>query len=170
MCWLQKHFLVLSTCFTISISRVSLRSRNSLYNSNYENPSESYVGPSSYTTSFGGDYPGYGNYGSYMNLRNPQISSSYMSFGPSSENDGFSSTSYVNYPQTTVNQGSFQHQSNSAYSTSQQWPEQPQSSSINSDAKPISQHIEITKPVAVPVYKRFPYPVAKRFPGIYLGF
>lgn len=137
---------------------------------NFKSSPESYAGPSSYTTSFGSDYPGYGNFGTMLNTKNPEISSSYSSFGPSSEHSGFGSTSYTNYPQTVQyeNYKPQQDQGSSYQTLSQSWPSQSSSShdtpSNNEEATPISQHVEITKPIVVPVYKKFPYPVSKRFP------
>lgn len=144
----------------------------SFSSNNYRNPSESYVGPSSYTTSFGSDYPGFGNYGTMINFRNPQISSSYSSFGPSSENNEFGSTTFVNYPPTFEQSFSQQNQAPSSYTGSQSWPVQTNSQNIPQpiptpsygQVTPISQHVEVTKPVVVPVYKKFPYPVSKKFP------
>lgn len=142
----------------------------SFSSNNYANPSESYVGPSSYTTSFGSDYPGFGNFGSMMDLRNPQISSSYSSFGSMSGNNDFGSTTYVNYP-PTVEQGNSQNQASSSYTSSQSWPAQShsqtfpqQTASYGQEETPISQHVEVTKPIVVPVYKKFPYAVSKKFP------
>lgn len=136
-------------------------------NLNYRNPSESYVGVSSYSTSFGSDYPGFGNFGQLMNLKNPQISSSYSSFGPSSQANEFGSTTYINYP-PTIQQGSQNLQTPSSYTS---WPSsqsQPQTfsyqTSSTAEETPISQHVEVTKPVVVPVYKKFPYVVSKKFP------
>jgi hypothetical protein len=148
---------------------------------NFNTNSNSYVGPSSYETSFsrlpyGSDYPGYGNFGSMMNMKNPSFSSSYTSFGPSTTNS-FGSTSYINYPETVVKENSY-YQGNS-YS-SEQWPAKQNPSvpgliniaqNLNpagqdSSGKTLSQHIEVTKPIAVPVYKRFPYAVPKNFPVV----
>lgn len=239
--------MILSACAAKCLS-YNLRNRNSLYRlNNFGGQSESYSGPSSYTTSFSSDYPGYGNFGPMMNVKNPLISSSYSSYGPSEGNGGFGSTSYVNYPQS--DSGSSQNQG--SFKINQLWPSQSSSSNFGSagysssnhaspnfgsssfsssdyppnhgssgfssssyspnhgsssyslpnygsssqssssfqdtkstfgEATPISQHVEITKPVAVPVYKKFPYPgrtnlmrlklktllscylVAKRFP------
>lgn len=211
-------FIILSLCVFDSFELRKIRRKNSgLKFNNYRSSAESYVGPSSYTSSLMNDYPGYGNFGPLMNMKNPQISSSYSSFGPSSENSGFGSTSYVNYPPTVEHQqinpqnlfsaafASLQsHQGNSqrapqfssgeyrpinshpassyhipsnpassfpfnsnSYSSSQSWP-QPSlghhtGTTSYGEATPISQHVEITKPVAVPVYKKFPYAVSKNF-------
>lgn len=135
---------------------------------NFASSPESYAGPSSYTTSFGSDYPGYGDFGSMINVKNPPISSSYSSFGPSTENSGFSSTSYTNYPQTVQYENYKSQQGISSFQSSNQpWSSQSvthDTSPNHQEATPINQHVEITKPVVVPVYKKFPYPVAKRFP------
>lgn len=142
--------------------------------SGYDAGSESYTGPSSYTTSFQSDYPGYGNYGSTLNLKNPPITSSYSSFGPSSENKEFGSTTFVNYPPTYEHESSPpQNYERPSFASSQAWPAQATPSQAFSSAStsgssygeetPISQHVEVTKPIAVPIYKRFPYPVAKKF-------
>jgi hypothetical protein len=138
---------------------------------NFASSAENYVGPSSYKTSFGSDYPGFGNFGSLMNVKSPQISSSYSSFGPSSDNSEFGSTSYTNYPQNVEYERSKEHKYSHQFS-SESFP--PHSSSVSETSSQysespisehtISQHVEVTKPIVVPVYKRFPYPVAKRFP------
>lgn len=139
----------------------------------YSSSSESYVGPSSYTTSFGGDYPGYGNYGSLLNTGNPEYTSSYSSYGPESEpGKGFSSTSYVNYPSSTsvIQDSPSQQPSLPAnwqnsyfnYLSSLKIPTSP--NPTQSEPTQISEHIEITKPIVVPVYKKFPYAVSKKFP------
>lgn len=185
--------MILSACAAKCLS-YNLRNRNSLYRlNNFGGHSESYSGPSSYTTSFPSDYPGYGNFGPMMNVRNPLISSSYSSYGPSEGSGGFGSTSYVNYPQSD----SGSSQSQGGFNSNQLWPSQSSgySSSTNhaspnfgssghsssgyspnygssshsspsfqdtkstyGESTPISQHVEITKPIAVPVYKKFPYP------------
>lgn len=168
----QKALFIISAMVTRSSSAIYFISRQGYPPSftNFASSPESYAGPSSYTTSFGSDYPGYGDFGSLMNVRNPQISSSYSTFGPSTGSSGFTSTSYVNYPQTTQQENS---KPQSSYASSfptqnQAWLPQSSSSSLASNQQeegiPISQHVEITKPIVVPVYKKFPYPVAKRFP------
>ena len=134
---------------------------------NFKTSSESYVGPSSYTTSFGNDfsndYPGYGNFGSLMSVRNPQISSSYETFGPYSGSNDFGSTSYTNYP-PSIEYESLKQPSYSSQMTAQSFPTHAhETSQHHYEEKPISQHVEITKPIVVPVYKKFPYPVAKKF-------
>lgn len=140
--------------------------------SGYDEGSESYTGPSSYTTSFQNDYPGYGNYGSILNMKNPPITSSYSSFGPSSESNSFGSTSFVNYPPTYENANSSpQNPFRPSFTSSQAWPSQANPSQVynsgtstyGEETDTISQHIEVTKPIAVPIYKRFPYPVEKKF-------
>lgn len=161
---------MLSTCVAQELS----------YN-RYENPTETYIGPSSYTTSFDNDYSDYGNYDGMLNVRNPQISSSYSSFRPSNHNE-FGSTSYINYP-PTVEHGDYpstdelessQPQEISSNSPPQQQPEQSyeqpfyettnQTMTSYGEETPISQHIEITNPVLIPIYKKLPYAVSKPFP------
>lgn len=156
-------------CFTESFAAIFSKNKQSRqgFDLNEAN-AETYTGQSSYATSFGSDYPGYGNYGSTMNMKNPQISSSYTSFGPSSESNSFGSTTFVNYPPTYEHATSSQNFFRPSYTSNQAWPAQenlPQSySSVNyGEQTPISQHVEVTKPIAVPIYKKFPYPVAKRF-------
>lgn len=227
-------------------------------------PTETFSGPSSYATSFGNNFPASGNYGSNLNLRNPQITSSYSTYGPSAENAEFGSTTYINYPPQSVQSSSnghiYQHgdhsflqpsinlasisgqiyPSSNIYSTSQnshiplqgsyypssgvaetsqpsyisssssgqesaqtgyypspdsihdttQASYSPSSGSSSTSYYPskygftsqvgqsqnqypaatieepalLSQHFEVTKPVVVPVYKKFPYAVNKRFP------
>lgn len=230
------RFIILSLCVLDSFELRKIRRKNwgAKFN-NYRSSSDSYVGPSSYTSSQVNDYPGYGNFGPLMNMKNPQISSSYSSFGPSSDSSSFGSTSYVNYPPTVEHQqinpqnlfsaafaslqahqgnsqrapqftsgeykpassypassypvnshsaSSYPTHSNSATSyqilsnpassyqnsnsySSQSWPHASlghhTGTSSYGEATPISQHVEITKPVAVPVYKKFPYPVSKNF-------
>lgn len=164
------------------------------------NPIESYVGPSSYTTSYStsniNDYPAVGNFGSLLNMRNPQITSSFSSYGPS-ESGELESTSYINYPPqtTTIIHDESPIQSHkpsppqfnpqNAISTSNfnfiNHPVSPSSSQSFNPQIPhdfaslisstfdnlaanlpppssevISEHIEVTKPVVVPVYKKFP--------------
>lgn len=234
-------------------------------NNQVQRPTETFSGPSSYVTSYGNNFPASGNYGALLNLRNPPITSSYSTYGPSSENAEFGSTTYINYPpqnvqspsnghiyqngdhsflQPSINLASISGQSypsSNIYSTSQsshiplQGSYYPSSeaaetsqpsyiSSSNSGHEPaqsgyypskesihdttqasytpssgsssssyfpskygftsqvqgqsqnqyaaasieeptlLSQHFEVTKPVVVPVYKKFPYAVNKRFP------
>lgn len=133
---------------------------------------ESYVGPSSYTTSFGNDYPSYGDYGSLMNTNNPDFSSHYSVYGgEDSGNKEFGSTSYFNYPSSEIRDASSTYQPPFSQTTSSSlpsnWPSQltnAVSSTGGSNVTPLSQHIEVTKPIVVPVYKSFPYPVSKKFP------
>lgn len=156
---------------------LSIRLAQSVLCQNYGGPAESYVGPSSYTTStFGKDYPGFGDYGQMTNFKNPQITSSYSTFGTSShDNNEFGSTTYVNYPPSSTDfqghQGNYQQ--TSSYSSSQSWPGQSNYQSYSyptfspptyGQETPISQHVEVTKPIVVPIYKKFPYAVSKRFP------
>lgn len=55
---------------------------------------------------FGEDFPGAGNYGQ-VNYQNPDISSSYSTYGPNANSD-FGSITYTNYPPTTTSiDGSF---------------------------------------------------------------
>lgn len=169
-----------------------------------------------------------------MNSKDPPISSSFSSFGPSSDSSEFGSTSYINYPPTFERENS-EPKFNSIFTPNQDHPalsgytghstpytghSSPYTSSSNylddnfkshkdsyqgkpessdffkgysspssgnnyqddyykstkdsyqnsfssqthSEEVPISQHVEITRPVVVPVYKKFPYPVSKRFP------
>ena len=49
---------------------------------------------------FGEDFPGAGNYGQ-VNYQNPDISSSYSTYGPNANSD-FGSVTYTNYPSTTT--------------------------------------------------------------------
>lgn len=146
---------------------------NSNKNSDLPRSSESYV--ESYTTSFGSDYSGFGDYSAMLNIKNPQISSSYTSFGLPSVNNKFGSTSFVNYPQSNGlnDSGSSKYPNSVTHPSSYETPSQFSttygggftSSSSHEEATPISQHVEVTRPVAVPVYKKFPYPVSKKFPG-----
>lgn len=167
---------------------------------NFINPVESYGGPSSYTTSYStsniNDYPAVGNFGSLLNMKSPQITSSFSSYGPS-ESGELESTSYINYPpQTTTiihdespiqshKPFTLQYNPQSAISTSNFnlinhsnpfSPSQSFNPQIPHDfaslisstfdnlaanlpppsSEVISEHIEVTKPVVVPVYKRFP--------------
>lgn len=126
---------------------------------------------------------GYGNYGNLLQTSNPEFTSSYSSYGPvGSQGTGeFTSASYHNYPPVNVvQQPTFTRQYQSYPSS----PSQPTNfenlysnflSSINKppaattpstseEPKAISQHIEVTKPIVVPVYKKFPYAVSKKFP------
>lgn len=142
----------------------------SFFYNEHQNPTESYIGPSSYTTSFENDFPDYGNHNGLINVKNPPFSSTYSSFGPSTDNIEFGSTSYVNYPPTYEYENSQPQQT----SSSQSWPDSSykeplyestgNTESSYGEETPISQHIEITKPVVVPVYKKFPYAVPKKFP------
>lgn len=176
--------------------------RQDFHANNFINPIESYIGPSSYTTSYStsniNDYPSIGNYGHLLSMNNPQITSSFSSFGPS-ESGELESTSYINYPpQTTTiihDESPIQSPrpsnppqlSQSAISTSNfnlfnrpSFP--PTNFSFNHpipqdfaslisqsfdnyaanvnlpppSSEVISEHIEVTKPVVVPVYKKFP--------------
>lgn len=172
------------------------KNRQDFHVNNFINPVESYIGPSSYSTSDINDYPAVGNFGHLLNMNNPQITSSFNSYGPS-ENGELESTSYINYPpQTTIidhgespiqnHQFPFNHfNPQNAISTAnfnlfnQQIspsknlsfnPQIPQDfaslisstfDNLSSNLPPpssevISEHIEVTKPVVVPVYKRFP--------------
>lgn len=189
--------------------------------SNFINPVESYAGPSSYTTSFTSsditDYPSVGNYGNFLNMKDPQITSSFSSFGPSETSENFGSTSYINYPpQTTTifhdespkqpqNQATFFPQQNQEITNFADAFKNQQETSFNSaflgnqgnsffgnqanyadlgnqangfppnfssfissaldnyagnlppsTSEVISEHVEVTKPVVVPVYKKFP--------------
>jgi hypothetical protein len=176
-----------------------VKNRQDFHVNNFINPIESYIGPSSYTTSYStsniNDYPAVGNYGSLLNMNNPQIASSFSSFGPS-ESGELESTSYINYPpQTTTivhGDGSIQNQKPSSSSFNPQnaistsnfnlnnHPIQHSSQSFNyqipqdfaslisstfdnlaanlppPSSEVISEHIEVTKPVVVPIYKKFP--------------
>lgn len=110
-----------------------------------------------------------------MNLKHPQITAAYTSFGPSEGND-FSSTSYTNYPSSTVvevipesvRNGSSESSYTANISNDSQMQLPPNLSALFSSSSnqevPISQHIEVTKPIVVPVFKKFPYPVSKDFP------
>lgn len=114
------------------------QNRQSFHHNNFINPVESYIGPSSYetpsyTTSDINDYPSIGNYGQHLDMKNPQISSSYSSFGPSESSKEFGSTSYTNYPPQTVHEQLIIHDetpssnykpSSSTFFTQNQTPEQ----------------------------------------------
>jgi hypothetical protein len=139
-------------------------------------PIESYDGPSSYATSFrfppSNDYPSSGNYGNLINLKNPHVETSYTSFGPS-HGDEFGSTTYINYPELISYENTVDHDGESLVSghdiTSYLTQNLPFASNLSStsftqEEIPISQHIEVTKPIVVPVYKKFPYAVPKKFP------
>lgn len=166
-----------------------------------------YKGPSSYSTSFSSDYAGSGNFG-HLNMNSPAISTSYSAYGPTENND-FSSTSYINYPPSASNTYSSSHfplgetlqsgyapssissssGSSSSFSYTNNHSAPPATSyGVPEQATPISQHIEVTRPIAgkftrnfmydivldevfhliisiwfsVPVYKKFPVPVNKR--------
>jgi hypothetical protein len=176
------------------------------------------VGQSSYATSFepNYDYPAFGSYGTLLDMKNPQITSSYTTYG-ASENNEFGSTNYINYPSTTSvqtvvhpehkspvfsqyssvtsheslspahfnhgfnNHGFNGHGINSHALNSHGFNSHQGSNghsilpahlshALNSHAAssnegvPISQHIEVTRPVVVPVYKKFPYAVRKNIP------
>jgi len=192
-----------STCLSNVLSFIDSSSNGFTFNQ-LVSPTESYAGPSSYATSHQSnnhDYPAFGNFGYMLNMKEPQITSSFSSYGPSDGND-FSSTSYVNYPSTshTVQEPPKSPSVSSSYSavishdsqpnlssyydssSSQQLPPdfqsffesmssqshpQSQNSAVSSTSNqevPISQHVEVTRPVVVPVYKKFPYPVSKDFP------
>jgi hypothetical protein len=169
--------------FLLTVTQIESSKKKSDYYSNVEN----YIGPSSYTTSFGSDYPSFGNYGSQLNTQNPGFSSSYSIYGGNeNENKEFGSTSYFNYPPTEIRDASptyqppfsqsspsFSSSSSSVPSSQPSWPSQysnsfssssSSGSSSGSNVTPLSQHIEVTKPIVVPVYKSFPYPVSKKFP------
>lgn len=192
----------MSTCLSSVLSFIDSSNNGFGYNQ-LVNPTESYVGPSSYEAPQHSNthvYPAFGNFGYLLNMKEPQISSSFSSYGPSDGKD-FSSTSYVNYPSTThtvqepiksspisssysavISHDSQPVQPNlNSYFDSQQIPpefkslfesmsaqlQQYQNSAANSASNqevPVSQHIEVTRPVVVPVYKKFPYPVSKNFP------
>lgn len=205
--YIQQLLFIVSTCLSSVLSFIDSSNNGFGYNQ-LVNPTESYVGPSSYEApqhSNTHDYPAFGNFGYLMNLKEPQISSSFSSYGPSDGSD-FSSTSYINYPSTTqtVQEPAKSSPISSSYSavishdslppqtnlnsffdsSSQQIPpefksifesmsaqlqqyQNNQNSAVNSASNqevPISQHIEVTRPVVVPVYKKFPYPVSKNFP------
>lgn len=211
------------------------RKKQDFHANNFINPisdiRESYVGPSSYTTSYStsdiNDYPSVGNFGHLINMQNPQISSSFTSYGTSDSGE-LESTSYINYPPqtTTVIHGEtptqnhkipqqlsqnaistsnfnlYNHPSSSSQTSSFD-PISSQTSSFNPispsqaqsfshqispsqsysfnpaipqdfaslisstfdnlvgklpppSSEVISEHVEVTRPVAVPVYKKFP--------------
>lgn len=113
------------------------QNRQDFHHNSFINPVESYIGPSSYdtpssyTSSDINDYPSIGNYGQHLNMKNPQISSSYSSFGPSESSKEFGSTSYTNYPPQTVheqliihNETPSQQPSSNTFFTPNQTPEQ----------------------------------------------
>lgn len=107
----------MSTCASSVLSRIDSGRKFSISRNHLlQNPAESYVGPSSYTTSSfpqinSHDYPSFGNFGYLMNMKNPQITSTYSAFGPS-ENNEFGSTSYINYPSSTSVQTVLQPENN----------------------------------------------------------
>lgn len=153
------------------------RRQTSFPSFNLGSSSSSYSGPSSYTTSFGNEFPASGNFGSLMSLNNPIISSSYTTYGPPSEaQNGFTSTSFTNYPEIVLSQGTVKSSEwlpqtsnsqvnmgqNSLKTFSHTWPQNSFLSS-NQEITPISQHVEVTKPIVIPVYKKFPYPVSKKY-------
>lgn len=176
----QELLLIACTFVTNAVSFINTHSNGITDINQLVSPTESYIGPSSYATSFQSnnhDYPSFGNFGYLMNMKNPQITSAYTAFGPSDEND-FSSTSYINYPSSTstIHENTQQNYKSplieSSYSSaishdSPSFSFPPNLSSLFSSTSnqevPISQHIEVTRPVAVPVYKKFPYPVSKDF-------
>lgn len=179
-----QKFFIFCACITYSVA-AAVNSRNSDYGYPYNhvpNPSESYIGPSSYATSFNAkEYPETGNFGALLNLKNPSISSTYTTYGPSGNND-FGSTTHINYPPSAqpsgspninINWPSFSPHDSSKinYLASSHEPSfnghpsaHEGSSSYEETLKAISQHVEITKPIAVPIYKKFPFAVNKKFP------
>lgn len=231
----------MTTCSNVFSS--CLEKKQDFQFNNFINPVESYVGPSSYTTSYTSsditDYPAAGNFGPFLNMKDPQITSSFSSFGPSSDgSENFGSTSYINYPpQTTTifhdespNSNAQQENQNTFFSQNQDISSHLANALKNQEASShfanafknqeissnfanalktqnensfnaaffgnhasgippnfssflsstlnnlsgvnlgpetsevISEHVEVTKPVVVPVYKKFPYPQPKYFP------
>ncbi|KAG5683606.1 hypothetical protein PVAND_012879 [Polypedilum vanderplanki] len=171
-----KLFLLVSTFMSSVFARIDLCSSRVSRNHFEDNPAESYVGQSSYATSYepNYDYPAFGNFGNLLNMKNPQITSSYTTYG-ASENNEFGSTNYINYPSSvqTIIQPEIKSPIFSEYShVTSHNPSvsspihhhlnaQP---STSNEEVPISQHIEVTRPVIVPVYKKFPYAVPKHIP------
>lgn len=132
---MQKLLLIVSTCH--GVFSYYTQNRQDFHHNSFINPVESYIGASSYdtppySTSDINDYPAIGNYGQYLNMKNPQITSSYSSFGPSESNKEFGSTSYTNYPPQTVheqliihdNSAHYKPSSTSTFFTPNQTPEQ----------------------------------------------
>lgn len=192
--YFQKLLLIVSTCHCVF--SYYFKNRQDFNVNNFINPVESYIGPSSYTTSYStsdiNDYPAVGNFGTLLNMKNPQITSSFTSYGPS-ENGELQSSSYINYPPQTT---TIIHDENPIQNLKPSPPQfNPQSaistSNFNLFNRPstqlfnpqiphdfaslisstfdnlaanlpppssevISEHVEITKPVVVPVYKKFP--------------
>lgn len=102
----------MSTCR--SVFSYYPKNRQDFHFNNFINPVESYIGPSSYdtnsfTTSDINDYPAVGNFGPFLNMNNPQITSSFSTYGPSEGSKEFGSTSYINYPPQTVHEQTIIH-------------------------------------------------------------
>jgi len=138
-------------------------------------PTESYAGQSSYQASADAinssnnninsnnleSYPGIGHFGSLMNLQNPPIQSSYTTYGNNGNN--FGSTSYINYPSSNhLTMSDIGSRNIHGIDWQSLFAQNMMHQAANEAA--ISQHIEYTKPIAVPIYKKFPFAVEKQFP------